>query len=426
MRRYHFSLFLLGLLLLMGSAVVAQDSVIQLVFRQFDPPNEIVGLVEKVDEWNAANPGIQVRLESIAGNEYLSQYTREVQAGGGPDVQQVGFVVTRDLAANGQALNLDALIEANPPGAGIDDFLALDLATYEGSIYGIPWTADTFVLTYRPDALEAAGVEAMPDTWEDLQTVAAQLTADTDGNGRVDQYGFCFPGGGGPQSGIWFLHNYYLWGQDIFIYEQNEAGEWVMGLTADDIAGAMSYFKSFFDAGSTPASLIAIDNWGDAELTGGLARGDCAIGFMPPTTFRAAQTQSDEPLASAVMPTGPDRRISHLGGRALVINPNSQNQEAAYAFIQYLVGPSIFESYAQYPSQISLLEELEFPEAESGYVAQLPLAITFAQYVNAPPPVSAVWAATNREYQAVFSGQKTPEQGAADLLAEYETLLAQG
>jgi multiple sugar transport system substrate-binding protein len=417
---------LVAALLSFGTLVSAQDEVVELVFRQFDPPGEVAGLVQKIEEWNAANPNIQVRLENIAASEYVSQYVREVQAGGGPDVQLVGFVVTADLAANGQAVNLDPFIEADPPGQGIEDFLALDLATYDGSIYGIPWTADTFVLAYRTDAFEEIGATEGPDTWADLQTLAASLTADTDGNGRIDRYGFCFSGGGGPQSAIWFLHNYYVWSNGATIYEQNDAGDWQIGLTAEDIQASMDYFNSFFVDGSTPTSLIGIDNWADPEITGGIARGDCAISFFPPISFRAAEAQADVPLLTTVMPTGTETRISHLGGRSLVINPNSQHQEAAYVFIKYLVSPTVFEAYNQYPAQISVLETLEVPDSEIGYVNQLPLAITFAQYVNSPVPVTALWAATAREYQSVFSEQKTSEQAAADLLAEYETLLAQG
>ncbi len=399
-----------------------QGDPVTLVFRQFDPPNEIEGLVQKIESWNAANPGIQVRLENIAASEYVSQYVREVQAGGGPDIQHVGFVVTSDLARNGQAVNLDPFIADEPPGTGIEDFIALDLATFEGSVYGIPWSADTFTLAYRPDAFEETGVQA-PDTWQDLRAVAQELTRDTDGNGRVDQYGFCFPAGGGPQSGIWFIQNYYLWSNGHFLYEQADDGSWRVGVTTEQVADAMRYFNGFFEDGSTPSSLIAIDNWADAELTGGLARGDCAIGFLPPISFRAAQAQADAPLATTVMPRGDERRISHIGGRSLVINPNSDHPEAAYEFIQYLISPEVFETYNQYPAQRSLLDSMTFPEAEQGYVEMLPLGITFAQYVSAPPPVTAVWAATNREYQAVFSGQKSAEVAAQDLVAQLESLL---
>ncbi|KKK56972.1 hypothetical protein LCGC14_3059170, partial [marine sediment metagenome] len=88
---------------------------------------------------------------------------------------------------------------------------------------------------------------------------------------------------------------------------------------------AMEYFNSFFESGATPESMIAIDSWGDPEYTSALGRGDCAILFLPPSAFQAAQDQSEAPLASAADPRGSETRISHLGGRTLVINPATEH-----------------------------------------------------------------------------------------------------
>ena len=72
---------------------------VNLVFRQFDPPTEIAGLTKAVDSWNAANPRIQVKLETLAGaSDYAQQFSREANSGSGPDIVQLGFVNVKDLA----------------------------------------------------------------------------------------------------------------------------------------------------------------------------------------------------------------------------------------------------------------------------------------------------------------------------------------
>lgn len=167
----------------------AQDKV-QLTFRQFDPPTEIQGLIAAVEAWNSSHPDVQVKLETMSGGDTLAQLAREIPAGAGPDVQQLAFVWTRDLARSKLLLDLSPLIQSNAPGAGTDDFLALDLATLDGKIFGLPWTADTFSMAYRPDLLQAAGVSNFPDSWDDLAAAAKKLT--TEGSG-TEQYGFCFP-----------------------------------------------------------------------------------------------------------------------------------------------------------------------------------------------------------------------------------------
>ena len=91
--------------LALSSSAFAQETV-QLTFRQFDPPTEIDGLIAAVDAWNASHPNIQVKLETLGGGDTLAQLAREVPAGAGPDVQQMAFVWTRDLARSDLVLEL--------------------------------------------------------------------------------------------------------------------------------------------------------------------------------------------------------------------------------------------------------------------------------------------------------------------------------
>lgn len=413
----HAALMATGLVALAAPSL-AQDQV-NLIFRQFDPPTETAGLQMAIDAWNASNPDIQVRMETMAGGDTLAQLAREIPAGAGPDIQHMAFVWTRDLARSNLLLDLGPLIEAEAPGAGIDDFLALDLATLDGKIYGMPWSADTFAMAYRPDLLEAAGV-TLPDTWDEL-TTAAQALSNGDG-----QYGLCFPAGSSPDSGMWTLANYYLWSNGSTLIDQDASGNWEIAASAEDLAAAMSYFNGFFAAGTAPESLITVNSWGDPELIGGLGRGDCAITFFPPQTFRAAAGQSDMPLETGMIPSGSVKRISHLGGRALGINPNTKHPEQAWAFLRYLLSPQTFKTYNQYPAQKSVLDTLDFPQNEQGYVDMLPQAQTFERYISSPIAVSSMTGLINREFGAVFSGQRSPQEASQIVLDELATLLERG
>lgn len=417
------SLFVLGII-----GVGAQDT-IEIVFRQGDPPVEIENLMVQIEEFNQTNTlGINVRVETVPWSDALAQYAREAQAGGGPDIIHLGFVMTKDLAANNLLVDLVPLIENDPEAfaSPYGEMLGRDMGEIGEGVYGIPWTVDTFVLAYRADLFEAAGITEFPDTWADLQTAAQQLTVDTDGNGRVDQYGFCFPAGSGVGGGMWFLVNYYLWSNGVYYVQQNDAGEWEVGITAADIADAMTYYNSFFEAGSAPESLIAVSSWSDPELVGGLARGDCAIGFHVPASFNVARSQTDAPLMTAPVPQGSVTRIASMGGRVLGINVNSQHPEAAWEVIKFLTSQPALEAYGQFPAQPALLEQITFDTPYSGFVDQLPQTITFNQYVFSPAPVTSMWTATNAEFAAVYSGQKTIEQASADLVAQVETILADG
>lgn len=415
---WHRAALLTTCIVSLSAPSLAQEQV-NLVFRQFDPPTETAGLQVAIDAWNAANPTIQVRMETMAGGDTLAQLAREVPAGAGPDVQHMAFVWTRDLAKSNLLLDLGSLIEAEAPGAGIDDFLALELATLDGNVYGMPWTSDTFAMAYRPDLLEAAGV-SLPDTWDELTTAAAALSR---GDG---QFGLCFPAGSSPDSGMWTLVNYYLWSNGSTLVDETAPRAWEVVASAEDIAGAMRYFNQFFASGTAPESLITVNSWGDPELIGGLGRGDCAITFFPPQTFRAAQGQSEMPLETGMIPAGSEKRVSHLGGRALGINPNTKHPEEAWAFVRYLLSQETFKTYNQYPAQVSVLDTLDFPANEQGYVDMLPQAQTFERYISSPVAVSSMTGLINREFGAVFSGQRSPEEASQVVLDELQTLLERG
>ena len=420
-----FFLVLFSAVLFSAGQAEADDGVVHLKFRQNDSPEEVAGLMEAVEEWNTANPGIQVDFETIPWSEALTQYVRESQAGTGPDVLQLAFVWTKDLATGGSLMKLDSLISSNPPGAGIDDFLGTDLGILEGSLYGIPWSVDTFAMAYRPDLLAKAGYSEFPRDWQEMLEASKVMTVDNNSDGRIDQYGFGFPAGSAPNGGMWFLVNYYLWSNGKSFVVEN-GGSYEIGVTQTDVADVMKYFNSYFEEGAAPKSLIAVNSWGDPELTGGLARGDFAVSFFPPSSFRAALASVREQgheIVTAMIPEGAVTRSSHLGGRTLAINANTKHPEEAYRFLQYLVSKNVFTKYNQFPAQKSLLKELNFPAAEQGYADQLPYAQTFKTYIDSPAAVNSMWELINREFAAVYSGQKSIDQASADVIEALESFL---
>lgn len=64
--------------------------------------------------------------------------------------------------------------------------------TYDSKIYGIPVDGDYYMLYYRSDLLEEAGLEP-PSTWDEYLAIAAQFHGqDLNGDGTPD-YGSCLP-----------------------------------------------------------------------------------------------------------------------------------------------------------------------------------------------------------------------------------------
>jgi len=70
-----------------------------------------------------------------------------------------------------------------------------DILKIDGHIYGFPYIGWTPLFHYRDDLLKEAGFDRPPMFWDELVEYAQKLTIDTNGDGVVDRYGFCYHAG---------------------------------------------------------------------------------------------------------------------------------------------------------------------------------------------------------------------------------------
>jgi multiple sugar transport system substrate-binding protein len=80
----------------------------------------------------------------------------------------------------------------------------LDAFTDGGEMYGVPMIGTSTVFWYRTDLAQQAGLSG-PTTWEELLAFAKALTVDTDGDGRIDQWGTSVPFGRNSMTNQWFF-----------------------------------------------------------------------------------------------------------------------------------------------------------------------------------------------------------------------------
>jgi multiple sugar transport system substrate-binding protein len=377
--------------------------VVHLTFRQFDDASQVEGLVTAVKAWNQKHPKIQVKMQTLATADAAKQFAREANSGSGPDVQQIANANIKDLANPKILLPLDKLIKKDPLDQPFSDFLATDLAKIDGTTWAVPWTVDTFALTYRPDVLKEAGIDKPPTTWDELFTDAKKLTGDTpDGKKRT---GFCFSASSSPAAGQWFAINYYLWSHNQNLVEK-KSGNWEPGASVKQMASAIDYFNEYFTSGASSKSMIAIDSFTDPQITTAVADGTCGMTYEPPQTFRTMEaTAGDNKLMSAPMPDGLKDGTTHLGGRALGINRSTKHPDEAWQFLKYLTSPATFKTYEQYPASKSVLKNLDVPESEKGFQEQLPHSVSFGTYIASPMPVASMQQLINQQFGAVYSGQ---------------------
>lgn len=387
--------------------------------------------VENVDEvragldaFEAQNPDIEVTLERIAFKDARDQFVREAAVGVGPDVVHLAFVWVRDLGAAEACLRLNDLIASKPIGAvGWDDFVATDLMYGPDgeSIYGVPFTTDTFAMIYRTDVMAEAGIEAPPQTWEELLEDARAVKE------RTGKIGFGFAAGASSANTIWFLANYYWWSNGAALVVEDGQGGYTTGITAEQIAEAIEYYGTYLEEGLTTEGSLGIDAWNAPEVLEPMLRGEQWAVMVPVFTadqmfadWRARHPGEALPFITAMVPRGSGASTTHLGGHALCVNANSEHPEEAWELMQFLNSWEFFESHntGYYPAQYALLERRPFPPEMRGFAEQFTKgARSWGPYARGPATIASMWNQTSRSFGSAFIGEKTPLEAAEELLA---------
>jgi multiple sugar transport system substrate-binding protein len=383
-----------------------------------------------LDVFEQRNPEIKVTLERIAFKDARDQYVREAAVGVGPDLVHLAFVWVKDLGGAHACLRLNDLVQSQGIGvAGWEDFVATDLMYGPDgeSIYGIPFTTDTFAMIYRMDVMAEAGIAAPPETWQQLLDDSRRVKE------RTGKIGFGFAAGASSANTIWFLANYYWWSNGAALVLADGQGGFTTGISAEQIAESIEYYRTYLKEGLTTEGSLGIDAWNAPEVIEPMLRGEQWAVMVPVFTadqmfadWRARHPGQELPFTTAMVPHGSGASTTHLGGHALCINANTRHPQQAWKLLQYLNSWDFFERYnpGYYPAQYQLLERRPFPPEMKGFSEQFTKgARSWGPYARGPASIASMWNQTSRSFGSAFIGEKTPLEAGQELLAFVEQQL---
>ncbi len=174
-----------------------------------------------ITEFNESQDVYYVRGIGINFWDYWDKINIAIASKTAPDIGLHTIDNVQLRASGGVLHNLSDLI-AGDVAAGIDELdmtvfyeNQIKYTTYDGSLYALPFSANTRVLYYNLDMFEAAGLtEAdVPTTWEELGEIAPLLNI-TDGD-EIVQIGFDPTYGQGTYMG-------YLWQAGLDFFDENQ------------------------------------------------------------------------------------------------------------------------------------------------------------------------------------------------------------
>ena len=258
-----------------------------------------------------------------------------------------------------------------------------------GSLFGIPYGAETSVMGYRKDIFEKHGLTP-PETYEELMEVVCQIPELEPGMGGMASRA----ASGHQASHAFLLHLAPLGGR---IFDDN----WKP--TINNAAGveAASALKRIIDCGPEGSQ-----NFGPAEAAASFMQGNSAM-FLDSIAFAA---QFEDPSKSKVVgnvgwamhPEGV-RRGSQTGGFGIAIPKNAKNKEAAFLLMQWLTSKKGDKLVAMQGGNPSRFSTYAAPEVQ----AKFPYAATFGEALqHADPdwrPIIPVWGKINADIGTTLS-----------------------
>ena len=339
-----------------------------------------------------ANPDIKVEVTSIPWTVAHDKLITAVAGKQTPDVTQLGSTWAGEFA------KLNAL-DPVPSTINPDQFYqgADDAGSVNGKLVGVPWYVDTRVLYYRTDLAQQAGISSAPQTWDDLNKLAAAY------HDAGAKYGIAL------SSNNWEEYGPFLYsaGGDIM---QN--GKFT--LDSPEAVRALTEYVTFFSQKLTPQTQPQ-----GFDVTQSFVAGDTPMFFSGPwhaSLITKAAPQLEGKWAAARVPKDKSS-TSFVGGAELAVFKNSPNRDAGWKFVQYMLQPDTQVAWFKAINDLPAVKSAWTDQSISGN-ATLKVFGDQLTDAKAPPPL-AQWEEISKQIDTWLEkaalGQVTPQDAATGM-----------
>ena len=166
-------------LFVLGGWLPAQAQEIKFWTLTFDNPNVTKAFDKIVKDFEAANPGVTVKIEQRSTDEHKSALRIASGSSQAPDIyfMWAGLGLGGEFIKSGLALPMDKYYSQYKWD---DEFIAPALSfskQYTGGRYGIPYTFRGEALYYNKALFQKAGITSLPKTYDELVADADKLAA---------------------------------------------------------------------------------------------------------------------------------------------------------------------------------------------------------------------------------------------------------
>lgn len=291
-----------------------------------------------LEDWEKEN-NCTVNLTVIPWDSYEGSYTTALNSGEGPDVGYMYNEMFPTYIDAGAVVDMSEYVTDEDK----EEYKYLSNGYVMDGQYGWPLvTGVPFILYYNVDILNELG-ESAPETWEDFVRICKAATKDTDGDGKIDQYGYSVGMSTSDVGNSQILNAYYysaLWQSGGQMYADD-----LKSVTFADDAGteAMTWLNDLTQYMNPDFMSMS---WSEA-FANVFAKGDAAFGV-----YRSSQV--DETLFAETYPDLNWDYVTSLKNvdygtfgatDSLTLMSEAEDKELAMDFIKYVTGAEFMKQY---------------------------------------------------------------------------------
>lgn len=301
---------------------------VEIEYWQYFFDTRVAAMEQLIESFEEANPDITVKMTTFPYDSYRTKVAAAIPAGEGPDVVQLFYGWLEDYKAANliQPLPTDTF-----PASEIDEtFFPMVQAMKEGDQYwALPTAVRSLALFYNERLMEEAGIDAPPETLEELLEDARAMTK-RDSAGNITQAGLT--------AGMTAQDHH--WWREVLVRQfggQPYTDDTATEVAYDSDAGraALEFYMSLIE-GEDAVTTVGFMDEPQAAFRAGLA------GLHIDGSFRIGALEEVRGLNWGVteLPAGADGTRSNYSSywvNAITSKAEGEEYDAAVKFMEYIV-----------------------------------------------------------------------------------------
>lgn len=362
----------LSLLIVSGCQANTQDNqdVTKItLWHGINPPENRDVFNALVEKFNQTHEQVQVEALYIGQpDDQLPKIIAAIASNKPPDLLWFVPQLTGELTKFNAIRPLEDWLDKSPLKSQIDPVM-FESMELNDRIWSVPFATNNAAMFYRPSLFKQAGIDKLPETWDELREVAKKLTKDVDGDGRNDQYGIFLSVGKGEWTVFVWLPFIFSAGGELL---QNNQPNLVNPGTVKALQFGADLVKDGVAMLSPPERGYELDNF---------LEGKVAMQITGPWTL-AQLSKIDVDYDVFPLPAL-EKKAAVVGGESLFVFKTSPERErASLEFLEYVLGEEFQIAWALQTGYLPINLKAQKSEEYQNFIRENPVLKVFLQQME--------------------------------------------